>query len=398
MTHSILLAAVAVTALGQTLVFTLLPSLGRAAGLAEIQVGLIISCSALLFALASPVWGAMSDSLGRRRVLIIGLSGYAAGTLLFTLVFDAGMRGVLGGALLVSALVLSRCLQASIMAATPAAAAAYTADITTIYHRTRGMSRISAANSLGTIIGPVTGGVLAAVALVFPLYLVAAVTASMLLWVIIALPPSPQVLQPRTVSIPQVIKRSLAGYGDPRFRDLLAAGVAFFLCFALIQQTLGFLYQDYFAMSPTDAARALGVTMMVAALTSLSAQLLVVNLLRAPARLLLIMAIPAMFISALLLWQGESRMAINLAVVFMGVSLGFAMPAVMSLASLRVGPEEQGKVAGLASACPALGFILGPLLGTGLYTLGPRLPYLLVVLLMVPLAVLVWTRVVKGSS
>ena len=386
------------TALGQTLVFTLLPSLGRAAGLAEIQVGLIISCSALLFALASPVWGAMSDSLGRRRVLTIGLTGYAAGTLLFTLVFDAGMRGFLGGGLLVSALVLSRCLQASIMAATPAAAAAYTADITTVYHRTRGMSRISAANSLGTIIGPVTGGVLAAVALTFPLYLVAAITAVMLLWVIVALPPSPQVLQPRTISIPKVIMRSLAGYGDPRFRDLLAAGVAFFLCFALIQQTLGFLYQDYFSMSPTDAARALGFTMMVAALTSLSAQLLVVNLLRAPARLLLMMAIPAMSVSAILLWQGESRVAINLAVVFMGVSLGFAMPAVMALASLRVGPEEQGKVAGLASACPALGFILGPLLGTALYTLGPRLPYLLVVLLMVPLAWLVWTRVVRNIN
>ena len=42
-TQSLLLAAVGVTALGQTLVFTLLPSLGRATGLAEIQVGLIIS-------------------------------------------------------------------------------------------------------------------------------------------------------------------------------------------------------------------------------------------------------------------------------------------------------------------------------------------------------------------
>ena len=55
--HTMLLAAVAVTALGQTLVFTLLPSLGRATGMTEMQVGLIISCSSLVFALASPVWG-----------------------------------------------------------------------------------------------------------------------------------------------------------------------------------------------------------------------------------------------------------------------------------------------------------------------------------------------------
>ncbi|MGB1922707.1 MAG: MFS transporter, partial [Alcanivorax sp.] len=139
LSHTILLTAVAVTALGQTLVFTLLPSLGRATGLAEMQVGLIISCSSLVFALASPVWGTLSESLGRKRVLVIGLSGYSLGTLMFALVFDIGLHGGLAGGLLVAGLVLSRMLQAAIMAATPAAAAAYTADITTPEQRTQGM-------------------------------------------------------------------------------------------------------------------------------------------------------------------------------------------------------------------------------------------------------------------
>ena len=88
--HTMLLAAVAVTALGQTLVFTLLPSLGRATGMTEMQVGLIISCSSLVFALASPVWGTLSESLGRKRVMVIGLSGYSLGTLSFAVVFDLG--------------------------------------------------------------------------------------------------------------------------------------------------------------------------------------------------------------------------------------------------------------------------------------------------------------------
>ncbi len=92
-TQSLLLSAVGVTALGQTLGSTLLPSLGRATGLAEIQVGLIISCSSLAFALASPVWGYLSELYGRRPILIIGLSGYATGTLLFALVFQAGLAG-----------------------------------------------------------------------------------------------------------------------------------------------------------------------------------------------------------------------------------------------------------------------------------------------------------------
>ena len=86
-----------VTALGQTLVFILLPSLGRAAGLAEIQVGLIISCSSLAFALASPIWGYLSELRGRRPVLIIGLSGYAVGTLIFGVIFHLGLTGLLAG-------------------------------------------------------------------------------------------------------------------------------------------------------------------------------------------------------------------------------------------------------------------------------------------------------------
>ncbi|HBL87779.1 MAG TPA: MFS transporter, partial [Alcanivorax sp.] len=161
-----LLAAVGVTALGQTLVFTLLPSLGRATGLAEIQVGLIISCSSLAFALASPVWGYLSELYGRRPILIIGLSGYATGTLLFALVFQAGLAGWVSGGVLVALLVAARMSQAVIMAATPPSAAAYTADITAPEARTRGMGRIGAANNLGTVLGPGIGGMLAAVALV----------------------------------------------------------------------------------------------------------------------------------------------------------------------------------------------------------------------------------------
>ena len=395
--HSMLLAAVAVTALGQTLVFTLLPSLGRATGLAEMQVGLIISCSSLVFALASPVWGTLSESLGRKRVLVIGLSGYSLGTLMFSLVFDAGLHGWVSGTALVAGLVISRMLQAAIMAATPAAAAAYTADITTPEQRTRGMGRIGAANNLGTVVGPVSGGILAAVALVFPLYGVAIITGLMAVLMALFLPPSPHVPTARVLSLGQTLRKGLSAYADPRLRDLLLTGVMLFMSFALIQQTLGFLFQDHFAMSPEGAARALGLTMMAAAITSLLGQLIVVQWLKAAPTVLIIMAIPAIGAGAVILWLADAQTIMSLAVLLIGLGLGFGMPAIMALASLRVSAEEQGRVAGLASACPALGFILGPLVGTGLYTLDHRWPYLLVMALTVPLAYLAW-RLVKNSG
>ncbi|WP_421711363.1 MFS transporter [Alcanivorax sp.] len=365
--------------------------------MAEMQVGLIISCSSLVFALASPVWGTLSESLGRKRVLVIGLSGYSLGTLIFALVFDIGLHGGLAGGLLVAGLVLSRMLQAAIMAATPAAAAAYTADITTPEQRTQGMGRIGAANNLGTVIGPVSGGLLAAVGLVFPLYGVAALTALMALATALWLPASPHQPTARTVSLARVLRSGLGAYADPRLRDLLLTGVMLFMSFALIQQTLGFLFQDQFGLSPAAAARALGLTMMAAAVTSLVGQIVVVQWLRAPATLLVILAVPAIGLGALILWLADQQWVMSVAVLLVGLGLGFGMPAIMSLASLRVSSEEQGRVAGLASACPALGFILGPLVGTGLYTLDHRWPYLLVLSLMVPLTWLAW-RLVRSAA
>lgn len=389
-TQTLLLFAVGVTALGQTLVFTLLPSLARATGLAEIQVGLIISCSSLAFALASPVWGYLSELYGRRPVLAIGLSGYALGTLAFGGIFHLGLNGWLSGGALVAMLVLTRMGQAVIMAATPPAAAAYTADITAPEARTRGMGRIGAANNLGTVLGPGVGGMLAAVALVLPLYLVALIVGLMAICIILFLPPSPYRSQTPDMRPRQVLATGLRAYSDPRFRDLLITGVVLFMSFALIQQTLGFLFQDALDMSPKEAAGALGTAMMCAAVTSLSGQIIVVQWLRAPAVVLLGLAVPLIGLGATLLWLFETRIAMTGAVMLVGLGIGFGMPAIMALASLRVDSAEQGRVAGLASACPSLGFVLGPLVGTGLYSINHHLPYLLVMILMVPLAALVW--------
>ena len=60
----------------------------------------------------------------------------------------------------------------------------------------------------------------------------------------------------------------------------------------------------------------------------------------------------------------------------LGVGYGLAMPGFQSSASLAVGPAEQGAAAGLVSAAMALGFVIGPILGTSLYYAEPRLPFI----------------------
>jgi MFS family permease len=49
------------------------------------------------------------------------------------------------------------------------------------------------------------------------------------------------------------------------------------------------------------------------------------------------------------------------------------MPAIAAGASLAVAPDEQGAVAGLVSACPAIGFVVGPISAGALYQVHPSL-------------------------
>jgi MFS family permease len=85
--------------MGQTIVMAILPSLGREIHLGEFAIGAIISASSLVFFISSRIWGRISDRWGRKPVILVGLWGYAAGTLVFAALFAAGMQGLLAGSL-----------------------------------------------------------------------------------------------------------------------------------------------------------------------------------------------------------------------------------------------------------------------------------------------------------
>ena len=149
--------------------FAILAPLGREIQLGELQITSIIAVSALVFSVAAPRWGRLSDRVGRKPIIITGLLGYTVGTLLFTSVFYAGLTGLLGGMLMYIILLAARCCQALIMSATAPAAAAYAADHTSRDQRTKVMARLGTANSMGTILGPAVSGALATFGLLAPL-------------------------------------------------------------------------------------------------------------------------------------------------------------------------------------------------------------------------------------
>ena len=76
----VLLTSLVIVGMGFSVLFPLLAPIGREMGLSEFQITSIIGSSSLAVFLGSPIWGRLSDSLGRKRVMLIGLFGFSAGT------------------------------------------------------------------------------------------------------------------------------------------------------------------------------------------------------------------------------------------------------------------------------------------------------------------------------
>jgi MFS family permease len=385
--HTLLFIAVMTMAMGQTLVFALLPLIGREVGLAELQIGVIITASSAVYAVATRVWGRRSDRLGRRQVILIGLAGYTVGTLVFTSLLWLGFEMVLRGALLWVALIVARCLQSSVMAGTMPASSAFISDITNAQGRTAAIARIGAANSTGTILGPALGGLLAGISLLAPLYFAAGMTLLSWLLVLMFLPESP-----RRHLVGQTGVAPRLNYRDARYRHFLLIAVVMLIAFSVIQQTLGFYFQDILQLSSQHAARQVGFALMGAATISLFAQGVLVQRFRWPTWRLILCGLVLLLLGSLALAIGASVYWLFAGVGLCGLGIGISYSGCVAAATLTVAAEEQGSLAGLTTSLPAIGSIIGPVLGTGLYELSAHWPYACNVLILLPITFYAWQR------
>jgi len=379
----ILFMCLLTTGIGQSLVFAILPPLGRELGLREIQVGLIITCSSLTFFLITPLWGRRSDVIGRKPVILIGQLGYTFGTIFFASAFLIGLKGIVTGLPVYLLIVASRMFQATLYSASGPGATAFVADITTYDERAAGMGRLGAARNLGTVLGPGVSGLLAVVSLLLPLYFAATLTliVAALIWFFLEDPP-------RQVSLRKESNR--LSFFDSRYVAYVIVGVVMFMGFAVINQTIGFYYQDRFALDGRATAQVVGIGMMVSAIMSLFSQGVLVQWLAWQPLKLIRTGMPVMFLAFLTLLFGNSLPVLLGAMGILGLGFGLCGPGFMAGASLTVSPDEQGALAGLTSACPSFGFIVGPLIGTGLYQLNQIYPYLFISLVFIPLIVFVY--------
>ena len=89
---SILMFIIVFVSMGQSVYWQSMPIIGREFGFSEIQINSLVSISAAMFIVFTPYWGRLSDRIGRKVVLIMGLSGYVLSTLLFSTIIETFLK------------------------------------------------------------------------------------------------------------------------------------------------------------------------------------------------------------------------------------------------------------------------------------------------------------------
>ena len=358
------------------------PPLARELGLSELQAGFIISVTALVFAACSPVWGALSERVGRKPVFVIGLFGAGVGFMLFAVIAQLGLTGVLSGAALLAALLICRVFAGAFMGGAPVSAQAYMADITETSDRSGGMAVIGAANGLGTLLGPAAAALLVTLGLLAPFYTGAVVILLTALALAFLMPASPR--QQRLEKPPKLRP------WDRRIWPFLFLGFATVTTIVLLQVTLGFYLIDRFALSPVSAARMSGAALFVVGIALAVVQGIFVTRFKWSPRTLLRTGMPIMMTGLAGVLLAPSLPYLIGAFAVMGVGGGLLFPGFTSGVSLAVNENEQGSVAGLSGAANGAGAVIGPLVGTGLYQINALAPYGVATVLFIGLTAFVW--------
>lgn len=366
---------------GNSMLFAVAPPLVRELGLPDSSVGWIFSPSALIWVFSSPYWGRLSDRVGRKPVVALGLGAYCVSMASFAIVVLLGLNGFMGGAVLFTALMLTRTIFGAFGSAASPAAQAYIADRTSRLERTEQLAGLSAAFAVGQAFGP---GICAALAAwlgqVFPLALVAALAAgasyAVMRWL-------PENTPPRIEREKSDWRQSLALVTDRRLSGYLLFGFGLSLVAGVTVQVFGLFLMDRLNVEGAHATELTAAGFMANALALLATQMAILPRLGMGPRGLMMWGAGLAALGVALQIAAPSLGALLVAQVIQGVGAGLARAGFTGGASVAVRPEEQGAAAGLVVAVNGAGFVFSPLLGGVVYeTAGMNAPLILTVALL----------------
>lgn len=371
--------------LGFGIVMPLLPRYAKAFDAGPWVLGMLMaSFSAMQFFFA-PIWGRLSDNIGRRPVLLIGLAGSAIFYALFGYASSLDASTTIFGLNALGWMFVGR-IGAGIAGATIPTAQAYIADCTEEKSRTKGMALIGAAFGIGFTFGPLIGAMFvedqlplaagSATELVraveatapspMPGYVAACLSAIAFFWALSKLPES---LKPG-------VSRSAGHFHLARIgRAFTQRGVRLVLlttfvttfAFAQFESTLSLLTAE-FLLSDKDNFY---IFAYVGFVLALSQGMLIRRLAtRITPKTLAVFGTVVMVVGlGMIGLAAEQKSLTQLLCVLPIAVVGFsaATPGLQALLSLKTRADQQGEVLGIGQSMSALARILGPVAGMRLF-------------------------------
>ncbi len=336
---------------GFGLVIPLLPFYAVRFAASPQQVTLLLAIYSLMQLFTAPLWGKLSDRVGRRAVLTISM---AASVFAYLWIGSATTLWMLFAA--------RAC--AGACAGNIAAAQAYIADITKPEERAKGMGLIGAAFGLGFIIGPALGGLLAgndpATADVqTPAWVAASLSFIALCGVVVLLPES---LPADRRRVPGPSRSRLGALLDVLRRPVLSRLMMTFflviLAFAGMESTFALWAMEQFDWGPGQVGYVFAFVGLLSAV--LQGGLIGGLTRRFGEERLLLCGLALIAIGLLVLPAARTVEVLSVAVSALALGMGLTQPSLNSLISRRAGREEQGEVLGVSQSVGSLSRVLGP--------------------------------------
>ncbi|MBI3438278.1 MAG: MFS transporter [Proteobacteria bacterium] len=348
-----LAALVGVVLIGMTgfgVFLPIFPFLALHLGASATATTIAMGCYSLGQFIASPWWGRLSDRVGRKPILIIGLIGNCISYLILSQAHSIEMLAVAR-------------LFGGLMAGNVGAAFAAAADLADDNTRARNMGLLGAAVGLGFIAGPALGAFtightpdaqsFSQVCLISAgLAAIAALTAFLLFRE--SLPKEAR----RAHDAPRVRRTTLL-MTRPTLQRLIAVTLIMITAQALMESTFGLWADAALQWGPRQVGYALaglgaGSVLLQGGGAGRASKVLGERTMLIVGLGLLVAGFGGMAVA-----HGEASLIVSLAILVVGI--GFSTPALNALIAEQAAPEERGAVMGLSQSASALGRVIGPM-------------------------------------
>lgn len=363
------------------IIIPILPAYLESIGQGGTAAGLFIAIFAGAQFAFSPIAGKWTDTYGRRKMIIYGLALLTLSMFIFYavnsiwLLYASRVVGGIGCAFLIPAIF------------------AYVADITTLDQRAKGNSYVSAAMSLGIVVGPGIGGYLAEFGLKFPFLISAIVSLASVLFSIIVLKESDTSLPEDKAHIldeESMVRKMARSVNMPYFVPLI---ITFVMSFGLVayESIIGLYLDNQFESSTKEIATMITATGIVSVVVQLFVVDRVVRRFGEIAVLITFIAVAAFGFLISLIASNYTLFFVISLIIFLSTSI--LRPVLNTLISKMAG-NEQGFAMGMNNAYMSIGNVIGPTLAGLLYDVKITYPFVLgVALLIVTLLItLTWQK------